>query len=685
MADKKVQVGKEQGADSAGLFTEIPPSLVPRLGDYLLQQGLIQADGLQRALAYQSTNSTPQNPVPLGQALLALGLIERSALDRAILRQSLSLQAALEEANRNLEERVQQRTQELEKRLVEIRTATEITQLAISSSTRQELLKQIVELLVERFDIYLASIFMVDEAGQNVILVEAAGKAAGGLAAQEIMRRGFQISIGSQSMVGVAAAQNQARWTTDVSKESNFLYEELLPETHSEASIPLSSGGKVWGILDIQQSNAGDGASSNHPFDEDLISVLQIIANHIAAILKNFDLLELAQASLKEVETLFHASHQIAEALSKEEVLAAAKQAVSAAVFPSLVLVAEGSILHVDAYPGDDAKMVRRGDSQEIRVVSTRQDFEAQFTSGLPLLVCEFDQSVDYPACLMEIPRLLNWKTAAYIPVKRQGRIEAIFVFGTPGNQKLNQTSLQSFAGLAELTSTALTKLSAQRIMEKRMDALQTLGNISQAVSVETSIDGLYQVIHREVTRLMGEVEFLIANYDPVKNTIQIPYMYESGKYLKYDPFPLGEGLTSILISTRLPLMLVENTEAKAKELGAKVLGKPAKSWLGVPLIIGGEVIGAMIVQDLEHELRFDEDDQRMLSTLASQVAVAIRNARLLESTHDQAERERLLFQITGKIRAASDMQTILETTATELRKVLNARRADIQIGVNED
>ena len=59
--------------------------------------------------------------------------------------------------------------------------------------------------------------------------------------------------------------------------------------------------------------------------------------------------------------------------------------------------------------------------------------------------------------------------------------------------------------------------------------------------------------------------------------------MYESGSYLKSETFPLGEGLTSILINTRQPLMLIENTEAKAMELGAKVLGKPAKSWLEFP------------------------------------------------------------------------------------------------------
>ncbi len=221
--------------------------------------------------------------------------------------------------------------------------------------------------------------------------------------------------------------------------------------------------------------------------------------------------------------------------------------------------------------------------------------------------------------------------------------------------------------------------------MEKRLDALQTLNSISQAVSIETDIEGLYEVVHREVNRLMGEVDFLIATYDPTNNTIKIPYMYESGSYLQYEPFPLGEGLTSVLINTRQPLLLVENTETRAKELGAKVLGKPAKSWLGVPLLVAGEVIGALIVQDLEREMRFDEDDQSILSTLASQVAVAIRNTHLLENLNLQAERERQLFQITSKIRAASDMQAILETTATELSKALKARRAEIKVGLEDD
>ncbi len=686
MVDKKEQNKKAQRKDTAGLFTEIPPSLVPRLGEYLLQKRLIKADGLQRALNYQSTKSIPGNPIPLGQALLDLGLIDRDELDRAILRQSLSLQAALEEANRTLEERVEQRTLDLEKRLVEIQTAAEITQLAITADSKQEMFKRVVNLLVDRFHFYLVSIFLIEEGSQHVVLVEAAGKASAGQSAEEIKKRGCRILVNSRSMVGFVAAENEIRVTKDVSEEFYYLADEFLPDTRSEASIPISNGKSVWGVLDIQQSDL-DGSQSDQPFSLEMLTVLQTIANHIAANMRNFKLLENTQARVQEEAALFQASHLIAEASSTNEVLTAVCQAFNAALVPSIILMADGNFLRVEAACGGSGSPQPEVnlDPKDIRIQSTRQDFEELFADGVSLLDFDFGQELDYPACVLEVSSQLKWRTASFIPVRRQGKIEVVFIFGNQQEGFVNQSSLQSFAGLAELTSTALNKLSAQRIMEKRLDALQTLSSISQAVSIETDIEGLYQVVHREVNRLMGEVDFLIATYDPTNNTIKIPYMYESGSFLTSEPFPLGEGLTSILINTRQSLLLVENTESRAKELGAKVLGKPAKSWLGVPLLVAGEVIGALIVQDLEREMRFDEDDQRILSTLASQVAVAIRNTHLLENMNLQAEREKQLFQITSKIRAASDMQAILETTATELSKALKARRAEIKIGLEND
>jgi GAF domain-containing protein len=215
---------------------------------------------------------------------------------------------------------------------------------------------------------------------------------------------------------------------------------------------------------------------------------------------------------------------------------------------------------------------------------------------------------------------------------------------------------------------------------EKRLGELLALSAISQATAGETDLARLYRVIHAEIRRVMGEINFMIAHYDAARDIIEIPYVYEEGQELQIEPFPLGEGLTSILIRTRRPLLVVEDTENRFRALGAKLFGAPAKSWLGVPLIVVGEVIGAIIVQDLEHEHRFNEDDQRLLSTLAGQVAITIRHIRLLENARRQAERERLLKEISSKLMSSTDMDTILRTAIHELGRALRASEGIIQL-----
>jgi len=302
----------------------------------------------------------------------------------------------------------------------------------------------------------------------------------------------------------------------------------------------------------------------------------------------------------------------------------------------------------------------------------------------------------------------MECNSLALIPVNQSEHLVGLFILGLQsitsqnGNggtaQKppavigVNQSDspvLQSYVSLAQLAATALEKVSAVTSIERRIGALQALNIISQLVSARTNINDLFRRIHSEITRLMGSIDFVIALYEQQSNTIQIPYMVEVNpdnseiQTISVPPFALGQGLTSIIINTRQPLMLNFDTENKAKELGAILMGQPAKSWLGVPLLFSGEPLGAIIVQDREHEGRFTEDDQQLLETLAAQVAVSIRNVRLLESTSRQAERERLLYEITRKIRNSPDMQTIIQTTATELQKALNTRCTRIEIDVD--
>ncbi|MFH2040510.1 MAG: ATP-binding protein [Chloroflexota bacterium] len=94
-----------------------PEMLVPRLGEYLLDQGLIGMDELNRALAYQKEKSLQGQNFLFGEALIELGFLRKADLDQAITEQIIQFRTALENANRYLEQRVEERTSELQNAL----------------------------------------------------------------------------------------------------------------------------------------------------------------------------------------------------------------------------------------------------------------------------------------------------------------------------------------------------------------------------------------------------------------------------------------------------------------------------------------------------------------------------------------------------------------------------------------
>ncbi len=91
-----------------------PEMLVSRLGDYLVEKGMISKQDLQRALVFQQSQRDSQQQELLGKILVDMGILSREDLDQAVTEQILQLRTALEEANRSLEQRVKKRTLELQ-------------------------------------------------------------------------------------------------------------------------------------------------------------------------------------------------------------------------------------------------------------------------------------------------------------------------------------------------------------------------------------------------------------------------------------------------------------------------------------------------------------------------------------------------------------------------------------------
>ncbi len=90
-----------------------PEMLIPRMGEYIVLKGLITDNDLQKALAYQQEQIAKGVPCLIGQALMDLDLLDRDSLDQVVTEQIIQLRSALQASNRNLEQRVKDRTADL--------------------------------------------------------------------------------------------------------------------------------------------------------------------------------------------------------------------------------------------------------------------------------------------------------------------------------------------------------------------------------------------------------------------------------------------------------------------------------------------------------------------------------------------------------------------------------------------
>jgi GAF domain-containing protein len=108
------------------------------------------------------------------------------------------------------------------------------------------------------------------------------------------------------------------------------------------------------------------------------------------------------------------------------------------------------------------------------------------------------------------------------------------------------------------------------------------------------------------------------------------------------------------------------------------------RTGLAIPISIRGQTIGVVGVESPDGDREWTDDDVAFVQAVSEQLGQTLESARLFAETQRRAERERLIGDITAKIRASTDMHNILETAAEELGQALGTSRALIRIGLQD-
>ncbi|MGB2895895.1 MAG: GAF domain-containing protein, partial [Anaerolineales bacterium] len=243
-----------------------------------------------------------------------------------------SLNSMADELNslyQSLEDRVEERTRQ-------VRTAGEVARAVISIASLDDLLRRAVELIKQQFNYDYVSIFLIEEEGDFASLHEATGEIGKALAAE-----GYIIPVGSASVIGWVTSNNQPRLVTDIQAADTSLRRDLMTDMRSELAVPLQTGGRVLGAINVQSSRA----DAFRPQD---VEMLQTLADQLSAAILNAHLAKISAIAADRARLVSEITSDLSGSLEIEEVLEKAARALQRGLGNPEVIIK----IHGDEGPG---------------------------------------------------------------------------------------------------------------------------------------------------------------------------------------------------------------------------------------------------------------------------------------------------------------------------------------------
>ena len=225
--------------------------------------------------------------------------------------------------------------------------------------------------------------------------------------------------------------------------------------------------------------------------------------------------------------------------------------------------------------------------------------------------------------------------------------------------------------------------LARERLLEdaKRLASERAvLNELSRALTTRLSLREVLEETYQQTSRLVDTSNFFIALYRPEKEEIHFVYDVTDSAMDKNELtiVPAGRGVSGYIISHRTPVLIKDSYLEWTKAHGIEVLGEPALSWLGVPMMLGDRVLGVIAVQNYKTAGIYDEHSLELLNAIASSTAIAIQNALSFETQKQTEahlkERNDRINQLVGPMLEAIEQITHLTTekkqTLAELSRV---------------
>lgn len=593
-----------------------------------------------------------------------------------------------------LEERVDERTRELA-------LAAEVGRSLGRVRDLDSLLKEAVELIRARFDLYYTQVYLVGEGDRSLILHAGTGEVG-----EELRRRGFKLPIDRGSINGSAAYERRPVIIADTEQSGRFRPNPLLPDTASEIAMPLLVGERVVGVLDLQ-------SSQRYGLGEESLAAYEVLAGQLAIAIENALLFTESRAARTELEN--QAQARISEnwatfldAIERPERIAYSYSAGALKAEPKMdvVEVVGDNSLSAPIELNDvalghirlKAQPQQRWTAQDLQVVEDVARLVAQQVENLRLLAEAQRYRDEAETTLRRVTqaswremseavgayqydgrqvRALTGEAAAHdvaFPLQIRGQTVGEFaVAATPAGAASDEEATELVAAVAGRLSAHLENLRLSRQtqwaladVQRRSQELEELNRIVTRIGSTLDLRNSLQIVVEELVSLTtaDQARIGLLNTDRSALTI-VSEEFDATR----SPSALGltipvEGnaLTQEVLNTGKTVVIEDaRSHPLTRPIRQMLSEQGIHTMIVLPILAGNEVIGTVGADILSDGVAFQEEDLRLAETVVFQAATAIQNARLFEQIQNTLAETRALYRASAELNRARSYDDLID------------------------
>jgi GAF domain-containing protein len=611
-----------------------------------------------------------------------------------------------------LEERVAARTHNLE-------LAAEIGRSVSQIQALDTMLREAVEVIRSRYDLYYAQVYLTNP-GQTELML----KAGTGTVGLELVSRGHHLPVDNGSINGRAAIEKRPVVIENTDSSSTFKANSLLPDTRSEMAIPLLIGQNVVGVIDLQSRTAG-------ALNLEQVPAFEALAGQFAIAIQNANLLAETEQARREVEKqarqlvrknwneyldAIHTSERIGFTFEDDKVSPFTADASTAMLDDkalSIPIAVAGETLGSLVVELNDEQS--NAQSQELLNTIGRQI--AQQIESLRMLESANRYRKEAEEATHRMTRE-GWKSFMHAAGGKLGYMynRDVVMPVNPDQQDGNHTISLPITVREE----AIGKVELLDVDQKDGQSLELANAVADRLA--THIESLRQYGQTQValaqseklfeaSRRLTEASDLQALVEAVIKSLDIPILNRAILgVMEYDPkgefvsmtiaanWWSGNGSEATPLGTRYPIEIFKTVSLFASTVPvffndafndpradqatlALVKQLNIRAVAVLPLFSGVRQVGVLMLE-AEEAHDFSQEEVRLFSSLAPQIATILENHNQFERAQKQAEREATLNAIGQKIRSATSVEAVLQIAARELGHALGAPLTVAQLGL---